>query len=51
MNARAAGLFLVCQEDSANLEEPDLIAAEIAEDLRAALAEFEAIQAELTITG
>lgn len=34
-------------EDSAALEDPDAIAAEILEDLRAALEEFEAIQAEL----
>jgi hypothetical protein len=30
------------QEDSANLPDPDVIAAEIAEDLRAALEQFEA---------
>ena len=35
-------------EDSANLADPDEIAAEIIEDLRAALAEFEAIQEDLT---
>jgi type I restriction enzyme M protein len=35
-------------EDSAGLADPDLIAAEIAEDLRAALEEFETIQDELT---
>ncbi|MDP2675314.1 MAG: class I SAM-dependent DNA methyltransferase [Dehalococcoidia bacterium] len=34
-------------EDSANLPDPDEIAAEIAEDLRAALEEFEAIRAHL----
>jgi type I restriction enzyme M protein len=34
-------------EDSASLADPDVIAAEIVEDLRAALEEFEAIQAEL----
>jgi type I restriction enzyme M protein len=34
-------------EDGANLPEPDLIAAEIIEDLRAALEQFEEIQAEL----
>jgi type I restriction enzyme M protein len=34
-------------EDSANLPDPDVIAGEIAEDLRAALEEFEAIQADL----
>jgi len=34
-------------EDSANLPEPDVIAEEIAEDLRAALEQFEAIQADL----
>ncbi len=34
-------------EDSANLPAPDVIAAEIAEDLRAALEQFEAIQADL----
>jgi type I restriction enzyme M protein len=33
-------------EDSANLPSPDVIAAEIAEDLRAALEQFEAIQAD-----
>ena len=35
------------QEDSAELSDPDLIAAEIVEDLRAALEEFETIQADL----
>jgi type I restriction enzyme M protein len=35
-------------EDSANLEDPDLIAAEIIEDLRAALEEFELIQGDLS---
>jgi type I restriction enzyme M protein len=35
-------------EDSAGLEDPDVIASEIVEDLRAALAEFEAIQANLS---
>ena len=34
-------------EDSASLADPDVIAAEIAEDLRAALEEFETIQADL----
>jgi type I restriction enzyme M protein len=34
-------------EDSANLPAPQVIAAEIAEDLRAALEQFEAIQADL----
>ena len=34
-------------EDAAGLEDPDAIAAEIVEDLRAALAEFEAIQIDL----
>lgn len=34
--------------DSANLPDPDLIAAEIVDDLKAALAEFEAIQEDLT---
>ena len=34
-------------EDTANLPDPDVIAAEIAEDLRAALEEFEAIAAGL----
>jgi type I restriction enzyme M protein len=37
-------------EDSANLPAPDVIAAEIAEDLRAALEQFEAIQADLLQT-
>ncbi len=35
-------------EDTADLADPDDIAAEIAEDLRAALEEFEAIQANLS---
>jgi type I restriction enzyme M protein len=35
-------------EDSANLEDPDVIAAEIVEDLRAALEEFELILADLS---
>lgn len=34
-------------EDSANLADPDVIAAEIAEDLRAALEQFAAIQVDL----
>jgi type I restriction enzyme M protein len=34
-------------EDSADLDDPDTIAAEIIEDLRAALEQFEAIQSEL----
>jgi type I restriction enzyme M protein len=34
-------------EDSANLPEPDVLAVEIAEDLRAALAQFEEIAGEL----
>ena len=34
-------------EDSANLPEPDVLAADIAEDLRAALEQFEAIAADL----
>ena len=38
-------------EDSANLPAPEVIAAEIAEDLRAALEQFEAIQADLVKTG
>jgi type I restriction enzyme M protein len=37
-------------EDAANLPEPDVIAAEIIEDLRAALEEFEAIQLDLAET-
>jgi type I restriction enzyme M protein len=37
-------------EDGANLPEPDVIAAEIIEDLRAALEQFEEIQAELETT-
>ena len=36
-------------EDAANLPDPDLIAAEIAEDLRAALEQFEAIHADLSL--
>jgi len=35
-------------EDSANLPDPDVIAGEIVEDLRAALEEFETIQADLS---
>jgi len=35
-------------EDSANLPDPDVIAADIAEDLRTALEQFEAIQADLS---
>jgi hypothetical protein len=35
-------------EDAAGLDDPDVIAAEIVEDLRAALAEFELIQEDLT---
>jgi type I restriction enzyme M protein len=35
-------------EDSANLPDPDVIAAEIVEDLRAALEEFEAVLGDLT---
>ncbi len=34
-------------EDSSNLPDPDILAAEIAEDLRAALEQFEAIGEEL----
>jgi type I restriction enzyme M protein len=37
-------------EDSASLPDLDEIAAEIVEDVRAALAEFEAIQEELSPT-
>jgi type I restriction enzyme M protein len=37
-------------EDSASLPDPDEIAAEIVEDLRVALAEFEAIQEEMSPT-
>jgi len=36
-------------EDSANLPDPDVIAGEIVEDLRAALEEFETIQADLSV--
>src|SRR5207247_11398662 len=36
-------------EDAANLPDPDVIAAEIIEDLRAALEQFETIQAELNL--
>jgi type I restriction enzyme M protein len=36
-------------EDSASLPDPDVIAAEIVEDLRAALVEFEAIQEDLAV--
>ncbi len=37
-------------EDSANLDDPDAIAAEIVEDLRAALEEFELIHEDLAET-
>ncbi len=43
-------IFWLCDEaleESANLPPPDVIAAEIIEDLRAALQQFEEIQAEL----
>jgi len=36
-------------EDSANLPAPDVIAAEIADDLRAALEQFETIQSDLAV--
>lgn len=36
-------------EDASNLPEPDVIAAEIADDLRAALAEFEEIESSLRL--
>lgn len=36
-------------EDSANLPDPDLIGAEILEDLRAALEEFETIHTDLAL--
>ena len=35
-------------EDSANLPDPDVLAAEIVEDLRSALAQFESIEEELS---
>ena len=38
-------------EDAENLPEPEVLAAEIVEDLQAALEAFEAIQAELETTG
>jgi hypothetical protein len=38
-------------EDAANLPDPDVIAAEIIEDLDAALAQFELIQGDLVKTG
>ena len=44
---RSFGIDNESLEDSANLPAPDVIAAEIAEDLRAALEQFEAIQADL----
>jgi len=37
------------QEDSASLPDQDVITAEIAEDLRAALEQFEAIAADLAL--
>jgi len=36
------------REDSANLPAPEVIVAEIAEDVRAALEQFEAISVDLT---
>jgi type I restriction enzyme M protein len=36
-------------ESSDNLPDPDILAAEIVEDLRAALEQFEAIQADLAV--
>jgi type I restriction enzyme M protein len=38
-------------EDSANLPDPDVLAAEIVEDLRSALAQFESIEEELRDEG
>ena len=38
-------------EDSANLPNPDVLAAEIIEDLRFALTQFESIEEELTDEG
>jgi type I restriction enzyme M protein len=35
-------------EDSANLPNPDVLALEIVEDLKAALAQFESIEEELS---
>ena len=35
-------------EDSANLPEPDILAAEIVEDLKSALTQFEGIEEELS---
>ena len=35
-------------EDSANLPSPDVLALEIVEDLKAALAQFESIEEELS---
>jgi type I restriction enzyme M protein len=34
-------------EDSANLPDPDVLAKEITEDLRSALAQFESLEEEL----
>jgi type I restriction enzyme M protein len=38
-------------EDSANLPNPDIIAADIAEDLRTALEQFEAISEDMNSVG
>ena len=38
-------------EDSANLPEPDVLAAEIMEDLQAALEQFAQITADLSLPG
>jgi type I restriction enzyme M protein len=45
---RRAGVQI---DSSDNLPAPEVIAAEIAEDLRTALEQFEAIQADLVKTG
>ena len=47
LSGRLLGLDEQQAEDSASLPEPEVLAAEIAEDLEAALAEFAQIAAEL----
>lgn len=42
---------MTAREDAANLPAPDVIAAEIVEDLRAALDKFTLIAADLQRTG
>jgi type I restriction enzyme M protein len=47
MGSRQEHLTFEILEDSANLPDPDIIAAEIVEDLQAALAPFAEVAADL----